>query len=83
MELDLTVDGSKAFAELQNGLPADDERFQSAFNTGPKTENYSRSKPSMAQKRPKQFFSFKSDDDQQLHLHLWLAFALTRRKSLL
>ena len=56
MELDLTVDGSKAFAELQNGLPADAERFQSAFNTGPTSasiENCSRSKLVMAQKRPK------------------------------
>ena len=35
IELDLTVDGSEAFAELKSALPADDERLQSAFNTGP------------------------------------------------
>ena len=33
--MDLTVDGSEAFAELQRALPADDERSLSAFNTGP------------------------------------------------
>ena len=54
--MDLTVDGSEAFAELQRALPADDERSLSAFNTGPTSasiENCSRSKLVMAQKRPK------------------------------